>query len=437
MSDQIQNDYEREPVPAALRRGWLSISLVWIAVGIDLSSMLLGSQLASGLSLSKATLAIIVGSLILGVMSAVCAYVGAVTNLSTAMISRIVFGGNGAKIVSGILSFSLLGWFGVQAGFFAQNARVAIDQVIGIHIPENILAVIGGLLMMTTAIIGYRSIEKLSVFAVPLLFVLVTLALYMAIKTNGMASWTVTPDTDSPIPFGVAISLVIGIFVAGTVTTPDVARWARSKFDAALAAFLGFLIGNSFMLIMALLLSKVMSDDNLTYIFLALGLGIPSFFVLTLAQWTTNTNNLYGSGLGLAVLFQNISKGWLTLYAGLFATAMAYFGIFDHFTTFLDIISILVPPIGGVYLAEYFFVNKQNFTFEHRLYKWRTYSITVWVLASLVSFLASPVPSGLGWLEITTIPALDGFLAALLLQVIIGKIWCHFSTSDSSIEEVS
>ncbi|HLR01768.1 MAG TPA: cytosine permease [Virgibacillus sp.] len=437
MSEQPQNDYEREPVPAALRRGWLSISLVWIAVGIDLSSMLLGSQLASGLSLSKATIAIIIGSLILGVMSAICAYVGAVTNLSTAMISRIVFGGNGAKIVSAVLSFSLLGWFGVQAGFFAQNARVAIEQVFGFNIPENILAVIGGLLMMSTAIIGYRSIEKLSVFAVPLLFILVTLALYMAIKSNGMASWTASPDTDSPIPFGVAISLVIGIFVAGTVTTPDVARWARSKFDAALAAFLGFLIGNSFMLIMALLLSKVMSDDNLTYIFLALGLGIPSFFVLTLAQWTTNTNNLYGSGLGLSVLFQNVSKGWLTFYAGIFATAMAYFGIFDHFTTFLDVISILVPPIGGVYLAEYFFVNKRNFTFEHQLFNWRTYSITTWVLASLISFMTSPVPSGLGLFEITTIPALDGFLAALVLQVIIGKMWCYFMTSDNSLKEAN
>lgn len=437
MSEQPQNDFEREPVPAALRRGWLSISLVWIAVGIDLSSMLLGSQLASGLSLSKAIIAILIGSLILGVMSAICAYVGAVTNLSTAMISRIVFGGNGAKIVSAILSFSLLGWFGVQAGFFAQNARVAIDQVFGMSIPENILAVIGGLLMMSTAIIGYRSIEKLSVFAVPLLFILVTLALYMAIKTNGMASWTSTPDTDSPIPFGVAISLVIGIFVAGTVTTPDVARWARSKFDAALAAFLGFLIGNSFMLIMALLLSKVMSNDNLTYIFLALGLGIPSFFVLTLAQWTTNTNNLYGAGLGLSVLFQNISKGWLTFYAGIFATGMAYFGIFDHFTTFLDVISILVPPIGGVYLAEYFFVNKRNFTFEHQLFNWRTYSITSWILASLVSFMTSPVPSGLGLFEVTTIPALDGFLAALILQVIIGKIWCHVTAPDNSLEEAN
>lgn len=435
MGENGQHDYEREPVPASLRRGWLSLSMVWIAVGIDLSSMLLGSQLSAGLSLSDATIAIMIGSAILAVMSAVTAYIGAVTNLSTAMITRIVFGGNGAKIVSGLLSFSLLGWFGVQAGFFAQNARVAIDQVIGVDVPENILSIVGGLLMMTTAIIGYRSIEKLSVFAVPLLFLLVSFALYAAIKTNGMVSWTTEPDAGGTLSIGAAISLVIGIFVAGTVTTPDVARWARSRFDAALAAFVGFLIGNSFMLIMALLLSKVMAEDNLTYIFLALGLGIPSFFVLTLAQWTTNTNNLYGSGLGLSVLFGRISKGWLTFYAGLFATLMAFFGIFDYFTTFLDIISILVPPIGGVYLSEYFFVNKHRFTFDQtESANWRAYSFVAWLIASFISFLSSPVPSGLEFITLTTVPALDGFLAALILQIIVSKIWRHYTASNEQEE---
>jgi len=385
--------------------------------------MLLGAQLSSGLSLSTAIISIIIGSLILAIMSAFTAYIGAATNLSTAMITHIVFGGKGAKLVSTILSIFLLGWFGVQAGFFAQNAQMAVNEVFNFQMSENILAVIGGLLMMTTAIVGYRSIEKLSVVAVPLLFVLVLLGVYMAIQTNGMPSWTEMPSSEESLPIGVAISLVIGIFVAGTVTTPDVARWAKSKFDAALAAFLGFLIGNSFMLIMALLLSKVMGNDNLTYIFLALGLGIPSFFVLTLAQWTTNTNNLYGSGLGLSVLFQSISKGWLTFFAGLFATALAYFGIFDHFETFLNIIAILVPPIGGVYLAEYFFLNKQDFSFEKiDTSNLRIYSMVAWLLASFVSFLSTPTPAGIGLFNLTTIPAMDGFIVAIILQVIFEKL---------------
>src|SRR5699024_49171 len=178
-----------------------------------------------------------------------------------------------------------------------------------------------------------------------------------------------------------------------------------------------------FMLIMALLLSKVMDNDNLTYIFLALGLGIPSFFVLTLAQWTTNTNNLYGSGLGLSVLFQSISKGWLTFFAGLFATALAYFGIFNHFESFLNFIAILVPPIGGVYLADYFFLNKQDFSFEKiDTSNLRIYSLVAWLLASFVSFLSTPTPAGIGLFNLTTIPAMDGFIVAIILQVIFEKL---------------
>ncbi|MUV38762.1 Cytosine permease [Lentibacillus sp. JNUCC-1] len=432
MMDDITQDFEREPVPAHLRRNWVSLSLVWIAVGIDLSSMLLGVQLSGGLSLSKAIFAIIVGSLILGVMSGFCAYIGAVTNLSTAMISRIAFGENGAKIVSTVLAVSLLGWFGVQAGFFAQNAQMAVSEVVGINISENILAVIGGLLMMTTAIIGYRSIEKLSIFAVPLLFILVMLSLYLAVNKHGMPSWEAVPQSGASLSTGVAISLVIGIFVAGTVTTPDVSRWAKSRTGAFIAAFFGFLIGNSFMLVMAVLLSKVMSESNLTLIFLGVGLGIPSFFVLTLAQWTTNTNNLYGSGLGLAVLFQNVPKGLMTLFAGLFATGLAFFGIFDHFEAFLNLISIFVPPIGGVYLSEYFFLNKRNFAFNTAIQNWRGYSIIAWLAASFISYLTSPAPAGLELMTLTTVPALDGFLAALILQVIIGYVWGRFKTTRST-----
>ena len=96
----MQNDYAREVVPMQERKKWLSISLIWIAVGIDLSAMLFGAQLGAGMAFNDALLSVVIGSLILGVLAAFCAYVGAATGLSTSMISRSAFGSSGAKIVS-------------------------------------------------------------------------------------------------------------------------------------------------------------------------------------------------------------------------------------------------------------------------------------------------------------------------------------------------
>jgi len=436
MENTKSNDYEREPVPKNLRKGWISISSVWIAIGIDLSAVLLGAELGAGMSLSQALWAVFLGSLFLGLLGAFCAYVGAATGLSTAMISTFTFGRNGAKITSLFLAVSSLGWFGVQAGFFAENAHAALASIFGMDVSVKLLALIGGLLMMSTAVYGYQAIEKLSKFSVPLLILLIFIALFLVIGEKGTDVMLKTQNT--AFSFGTATSLVIGIFVLGTILAPDISRWARSKKDAVLSAFIGFFVGNSFMLVMAILLSKAMNTSDLITIFTVVGLGMPAIVVLTLAQWTTNTNNLYSSSLGLAVLFPGIPKKLLTLIAGILATLVAVLGIFDQFVTFLSIITVLIAPIGGIYAAEYYFVNKQQFRFDNeKRVSFVGRSFIVWLLASSVAFLTTDAPAGLGIFDITAIPALDGFLIALASQTVLGKILSKADPTTKLAEEIS
>lgn len=421
-NDTKIEDYEREPVPQHLRKSWLSMAFVWIAIGIDLSAMFLGAQLGAGMSIGDSLTAVIVGSIILGVIGALCAYVGAKTGLSTAMISRFLFGNKGALIVSVILGISSLGWFGVQVGFFASNFQTALSELWGWHWSLWVLSMIGGLLMMSTAIWGYRAIEKLSVWSVPLLVVFIIFALVLALNGEG-GSTVWSPFEGEAVPMGTAISLVIGIFILGTALSPDIARWAKTPKHAITAAFVGFFVGNSFMTIIAIFLSRSMDSDDLTGIFLTLGLGIPAIIVLTLAQWTTNTNNLYSAGLGFSVVFKRVPKSVITIIAGLIATALACFGIYDRFMTFLTYITMLVAPLGGIYTAEYLLVNKNRFSFEglDSNRSWIPRSIVVWVLATFFGFMTTMAPDGLGWFQVTQVPALDSFLMAFIVQAIIGK----------------
>ncbi|MEK3888023.1 cytosine permease [Bacillus sp. FSL K6-3431] len=411
----MKNDYAREVVPLNERKKWFSISLVWIAVGIDLSAMLFGAELGNGMTFNDALFSVIIGSAILGVLAAFCAYVGAVTGLSTSMISRFTFGISGAKFVSFFIAISLLGWFGVQAGFFAENAFVAIEGSIGLSVPIPLLAGIGGILMMTTAIIGYRAIEKLSSWSVPLLLILVILAVILAVNKFGLSE--LSAPVDNIFSIGMAISLVISIFVVGAVISPDVSRWARTRKDAVLASFFGFFFGNSFMIIVAMILSRIMDESSLTTIMITVGLGIPGILVLILAQWTTNTSNAYSSGLSLSVIFTRTNKGVLTLIAGAVGTLLAVLGIYDHFINFLTIMTMFIAPIGGVYTASYYIggkklfdsVNDQSFKFLPLL---------AWALGSLISWLTMEGPIGLEVFTLTTISSLDSFLIAFISQSI-------------------
>src|SRR5690625_2383792 len=116
MENSVNQDFAREPVPQHLRKSWLSISSVWIAIGIDLSAMLLGAQLGAGMELSQALLAVFVGSLFLGLLGAFCAYIGATTGLSTAMISNFTFGNNVSKFIFFCIVISLLVCYIIYAG---------------------------------------------------------------------------------------------------------------------------------------------------------------------------------------------------------------------------------------------------------------------------------------------------------------------------------
>lgn len=111
-------NYERERVPEKDRKRWLSISMVWIAIGIDLSGMFMGVALSQGMAFWTAIYAVIIGSVILGILAIGATYIGAKAGLSTGMISRISFGKKGASLMGAIMGISSLGWFGVQIGFF-------------------------------------------------------------------------------------------------------------------------------------------------------------------------------------------------------------------------------------------------------------------------------------------------------------------------------
>lgn len=415
-------NYERERVPEKDRKRWLSISMVWIAIGIDLSGMFMGVALSQGMAFWTAIAAVIIGSIILGLLAIGTTYIGAKAGLSTGMISRISFGKKGASLMGAIMGISSLGWFGVQIGFFAENIGSAISQLTSTTVPSWLLSLIGGGLMMLSAFWGYQAIEKLCTYSVPLLAALIIVATIMSINKNGASGLAIPPQA-STISFGLAVSLVIGVYMVGVVMAPDVARWAQNPKQAMIAEFVGFTIGNSFMIIISLILVKVMKTADLTAVFFALGLGIPSILVLTLAQWTTNTNNLYSASLDFSIVFKRVNPKVITIICGSLGILMAMFGIYGMFENFLSIVTVLVSPIAGIYMIDYFlYKEKYEFSFEEKLQDYYPVSIISWVIGSTVAFMTSQPPAGFGLFTLTNISALDGIIVAGICYFVLTKL---------------
>lgn len=421
-NNQLVEDYEREPVPQHKRKGWIKLSIVWIGGIVALSATALGGALGAGMAMGDALIATFIGCFILAVLSALCCTVGAKTGLSTPFVSMFALGRYGSFAVSAIVAISLFGWFGVQLDLFGSSLQSILFDVFGWNVNQKLLVILGGVLMTTTAFIGYKAIEKLSLFAVPLLAALLIASLMKVMNGRDLSEVAAAPLTSDPLSVGVAISLIIGSLAVGAIIGPDISRYAKSVKDAVISSFVGFFVGFSIVLIIAALLAKATTQVDIVEIMLGLGWGTGALLILILAQWTTNDNNLYSSALGFSVIFQSVPKYILTIVAGVIGTGMAVGGIYENFIPFLIFLSALIPPIGGIYVVDYL-MNKKKYSFENLAdnvpVNWG--SAAVWVMAALVAFMTAPAPNGFGLFTFTGASGFDAFLAACVFQFIFNK----------------
>ncbi|RRO08766.1 cytosine permease [Pectobacterium aquaticum] len=411
-------DYEYGPVPAEARKSWYVIALIWLAMGIDISGLFLGAFLSGGLPFSQAVSATLIGSAFLGVLAALCANVGYGCGLSTTLLSISVFGRLGGKIIGIFSAVSLIGWFAFQLDFFGVMLQKSLLHY-QLEPGRFLILVFGMVLMISTAIWGVRALGKLSIFSVPLMLILIITGLVLAASNH---SEIPIPIIKAPISMGSAISYVVSIWIVSAVMSPDIARYAKTRKDAFLGAGLGFFLGNSSTILVALILTHLVGTEDLVEVFFSIGLGMSAIVVLIFAQWTTNSTNLVSASLGLSVVIRTLSRPVLVVLMAIAGLLLAYNGMINNFTQFLSLLGVLISPIAGVYLVEYYFIKSSRL--QKNVSEASFLNVTAaisWSLGSIVSLLTSPDFFDL--FTISSISALDGVIVSMAMYIGIHKFF--------------
>ncbi|MDI4707234.1 hypothetical protein MKZ48_22000, partial [Pseudoalteromonas shioyasakiensis] len=113
----------------------------------------------------------------------------------------------------------------------------------------------------------------------------------------------------------------------------------------------------------------------------------------------------------------------LTIIAGIIGTTLSVMGIYDHYIPFLNVLSVLIPPIGGIYTADFIFRHREyRFTNIGNIANVRVLSLANWLIASVVAFMTTPSPTGFGLFTITGASGIDAFLVAFIIQIVIGFV---------------
>jgi len=408
----------RTPVDPAEAVSGFQIGVVLIGISITLPLMYSAGELAQGIGLRRGIIAGLVGALILSLMSIPAAIVGVRTRLSSYMIIEHTFGYAGAKFVNFWFGVFLLGWYAVTAELFGRTLFLAAGELTTLAMPEWAFTVMSSAIVTVTTIYGFKAIDRLALIAVPFLLLALIVVVILSLQRSGFAD-LLQLDNAGSINMPTAISAVIGAAIVGVVLTPDLTRYARNVRDCITASFLGQGVGMSVVYVCGMIPVLVWGElEPMSYMFL-MGFGVIALLVLVFATWTTNVINLYSAALAARASIPAGRYRGVVVITGIVGTVAALAGIADNLIDFLVVMGLLVPPIAGVYLADFFYFKRTDFSTER--------------LAGRPAIRVNAVAIGLGtgvlstWMfyterSLTSLGALDSLLISIVAYIALQKI---------------
>ena len=195
---KVDIDYADRVVPEEGKKGFVTMFMIMLGFTFFSASMWAGQQLAAGLDFWGFLKSLLFGGAILGLYTGLLGYVGAKTGMSMDLLAQKAFGEKGSYLSSAMISFTQIGWFGVGIAMFAIPVA---GELFGDSKAAMWALVIGaGVCMTASAYFGIDSLTVISYIAVPLVAVLGTVAMVMAIRQATERSWISSPYPAVPSP---------------------------------------------------------------------------------------------------------------------------------------------------------------------------------------------------------------------------------------------
>lgn len=344
-------DYPSDPVPLEARKPWWSIGMVWTGVYISIAGILDGLAVVGAQPFNQGLLALFIGFFIFTTLATLQGSIGTKTGLTTYMIARESFGLKGSHVVSIIAFLGSFGWYVIQC-------RALAESIVSLTGYGNIsvISIACGLLMMVTAVLGYRGIEALSTPAVIYTFFFMIIAAVSALKGRGesMATFLARAPLKEPLSFSSTVSVIVGAMAVGTVIAPDIMRFSRSVKDN----FKGmFIIGLPFSIIQpvcAMLLGLAVKSSDFGHVMITMG-GLFGLLMVVLGAWTSNDNNLYSASLALSEVVGKKFKRWkISIFLGVTASVISGFFDMGAYEEIMFVICAFVIPVAGVTISDFY-----------------------------------------------------------------------------------
>ena len=399
------------------RQSWLSLAMIWTGSMICIPCLMIGGVIGTGLSLREVVLAVLAGYGIVCIYMCLVGMESCDTGMPTVSMASSVLGKKGAQfIISLMLAIACVGWFGIQSAVCGESFSVMIAGITGFEVPSWISSIFWGIVMLLTAVYGYKGLKILNFIAVPALVIVLVYSMILAFSSGGLET-VMSFVPASRMSFISAVSMVVASFALGGVISGDYSRYARSRKDVVKSTVLGVFPSGMVMMLIGAILSIVTGQYDISLVLAAVGVPALGLVALVLATWTTNVTNAYSGGLAVSNLFNGGEDKFRIscAVAGLIGTVLAAVGLLSKFEFFLNILSALIPPIAGVMIASYWIVGKGRKENLVQKEGWYLPGIIAFAVGALVAYIT-------GNIAVFFIGPVNGIVVSMVVYIILVNV---------------
>ncbi|MEV0320237.1 cytosine permease [Streptomyces sp. NPDC050658] len=361
-SRELDPEYEHSPVPPDSRKSLLTVSAVWFGFPMILTNAVPGGVVVALLGFWRGLAAIAVANLVMLLYVGILSHRAGSTGESFSLQASRTFGRGGYIVASAFLATIVVGWFAFNTG----ATGATLHQAFGWH--EQLVAVLAGLGFIALTYLGIKALSWLGAVAAPLFLVAGVAALVIVARDHDLGAVFSYDGVggNATLTFGAAVSMMMATFADSGTMTADFTRWSKNGRQAVLATISAFPVASVVAQVtggLVVAAGAVAAPATAGGDFLPILTGQDSATLNVLAAVFVFVNLgsvcshcLYNGALGWSHLTGKKMR-LMTVVLGLIGTLAALAGVWDHFLDWLVILSVFVPPLGGVLIADQFFAR--------------------------------------------------------------------------------
>jgi NCS1 family nucleobase:cation symporter-1 len=435
------------PVPASARtwNTW-NYAALWISMSLCIPTYMLASSLIEGgMNWWQAVLTIFAGNTVVLIPMLLNGHAGAKYGIPFPVFARASFGTNGANIPAMLRAIVACGWFGIQTwiGGFAvfQMLRLWIPALetlpavfpasFGLATGPAICFLLFWLLNMYVVYLGIDSIKKLLVFKAIFLPVAALALLYWAITAvkGGLGPILTQPSRFQTSAefwafFIPGLTAMVGFWATLSLNIPDFTRYAVNQRAQIKGQALGLPSSMTLFSFIGVVVTSATTIVYGTTIWdpVVLAGKFDSKILVSIAMIavaiSTLATNIAANIVSPANDFANLSPAKITFRKGGYITGIIGILIFPwkliadpsgYIFTWLVGYSSLLGPVGGIMIADYYLIRKQQLDVEELYNPEGIYSFTNgfnrYALITLLLGILPNIPGFLATIGLISAPA--------------------------------